>query len=82
MNFRDMFNLIIGEDNTAGGGDVFGPGSVNTGQSMQGDNIYNPGDYRLATGRGVVSRRGAVGGRRKRRGDRGRRRSKNRRRVK
>ncbi len=60
MKFKKLFSLIIGEDNIAGGGTVFGPGSVNPGPDMQGDHIYSLGDARNAFGRSVISRRGIV----------------------
>jgi len=61
MRFNSLYKSIIAEDNLAGDGSVFGPGSVSTGPDLQGDNIYNPGDHRLAKGLApVVSRLGAV----------------------
>lgn len=67
MKFDDLVKKILNEDNLAGSGDVFGPGSVNTGE-LQGDHIYAPGDYRNVIGRfPLVSRAGAVKKKRKKR---------------
>lgn len=57
MKFERLYSKIMKEENLAGSGDVFGPGSVNTGADRQGDHIYNPGDYRIAKGaRPLLSR--------------------------
>lgn len=61
MKFKNLYNKIIREDNLAGSGDVFGPGSISTEPDMQGDHIYNPGQARIATGRvSMISRKGKL----------------------
>lgn len=54
MKFNRLFNKIIKEDNTAGGGDVFGPGSVTT--ELPGE--YDPGAARLAYPMFMTTRNG------------------------
>lgn len=68
MRFKDYFNRIIKEDNLAGSGDVFGPGSVLPANSVdkQGD-FYATGDYRIPKLLGVYSRSGKLGKKRRRR---------------
>lgn len=59
MTFDELFKKIMNESNLAGDGSVFGPSSVSTGPDLQGDSIYNPGDFRIAKGTvSVVSRFG------------------------
>lgn len=65
MKFDLLYKKIVSEDNTAGGGEVFGPGSVST--SLPGS--YNDGDARLA-GSFFILKRSPLSKKRKKRSKR------------